>query len=363
MKKHNNIIDNREMNFELLRIVSMILIILAHYAGHGGVGEVNIVNSNRIIGSFLEIGGKFGTNLFLLITGYFFMKSEFSYKKFFKLLFQVWVFSIVIGILLPSIYYGNLISLKLIIKSVLPISFKIYWFPTVYLGFYLLSPFIKKFVISLDKKMFDKLIIILSIMLVIIPTFIPGSHPFTSDMMVALFMIFLGIYINIFLSKPENQNFKIKSVICSIIMILIIFVSQVISIILSQKYDIFSFGVSFLRNHNSLPMVILSLSTFKIFRNIKIPNNKLISVLGKTSFGVYLFHDNPNFKTIMWKDILKTDMFYYCNVLLLCVHILFCIIVIYTIGTIIDLLRVKFIEKPVFKSKKIENILKKLDQY
>lgn len=74
-----NSLKIRNSNLELLRIVSMILIIMHHYAVHGGFDLLNTeLDLNRIWIQILSIGGKIGVNCFVLITGYFMINSKFK---------------------------------------------------------------------------------------------------------------------------------------------------------------------------------------------------------------------------------------------------------------------------------------------
>lgn len=60
----------RKTKYEVLRIIAMFMIVLAHYAYHGGVMfEGNMLN--QVVGSVLAIGGKLGVNLFVIIGSYF----------------------------------------------------------------------------------------------------------------------------------------------------------------------------------------------------------------------------------------------------------------------------------------------------
>ena len=72
----------RQSNFELLRIISMILIIAHHYAIHGGFELSKQAFSAQLF--FLQVlsyGGKLGVNLFVLISGYFLVTSRCKLKK------------------------------------------------------------------------------------------------------------------------------------------------------------------------------------------------------------------------------------------------------------------------------------------
>lgn len=63
-------IRKRESKFEMLRILSMLMIILHHIALY-----TNMIDSQKLyvqaLGEFIVIGGKIGCFLFVLLTGYF----------------------------------------------------------------------------------------------------------------------------------------------------------------------------------------------------------------------------------------------------------------------------------------------------
>lgn len=64
----------RESNIELLRIVSMALIVLYHIMFHGVLqGETEVSgNPDQLIALFMAVGGKTGVGIFVLISGFFF---------------------------------------------------------------------------------------------------------------------------------------------------------------------------------------------------------------------------------------------------------------------------------------------------
>lgn len=52
------LMKQRKSNFELLRIFAMVLIILHHYAIHGGLSSIAGFGVNKYIGIICLIGGK-----------------------------------------------------------------------------------------------------------------------------------------------------------------------------------------------------------------------------------------------------------------------------------------------------------------
>lgn len=350
----------REIKFEYLRIFSMIIIIMAHYAGHGGVAEINNITVNRLIGSFLEIGGKLGVNLFILISGYFLVNSKFKSKKILKLELQVWFYSVILGFIGICCLQKN-ISIKDILKIILPVTSGLYWFPTAYIGMYLLTPFINRLINNMDKNNYKALLTILFVTISIVPTFIPIAKGFSNN--VFIFVYLIAAYIKKYdITIFKNKNYR--NILLSISIFLFIYLSQVICIFLGSKIEMLKLGTSYLRTQNSFFMIMLSIFIFMIFKNMNTKkHSKFILLLSKASFGVYLFHDNPYFKGILWKDILKTEHFYYQNIIVLIIHIIFSVILIYVIGTIIDMIREKMIEKPIMKIEKINAICNKFDSY
>ena len=67
--------NKRESNFELLRIVSMLFIVAAHFSLYNDF-DGGMLLGNQFIYSFFRCGGKLGVFLFLLITGYFMINSN-----------------------------------------------------------------------------------------------------------------------------------------------------------------------------------------------------------------------------------------------------------------------------------------------
>ena len=52
--------NKRKSNIELLRILSMMFIIFSHYSVHGGLINIDGINSNKIIGIILFLVRKSG---------------------------------------------------------------------------------------------------------------------------------------------------------------------------------------------------------------------------------------------------------------------------------------------------------------
>lgn len=70
----------RKSNFEILRILAMVLIISYHFVFHSNY-NYGAINAHDFILRTFWLFGEIGVNLFMLISGYFMVHSKFSLKK------------------------------------------------------------------------------------------------------------------------------------------------------------------------------------------------------------------------------------------------------------------------------------------
>lgn len=152
--------EKRNSKIEILRIISIILIVLSHYVVHSGVDIHDMpFGINRYI---LELGvlGNIGTMLFIFITGYFLVGSyKIKFKKIFHYLLQVFFYSSIIYILMVLLGREPF-DIKELMINFFPLTFKRYWFATAYFIIYLFHPYINKFINSLSRKEYTNFIIL-----------------------------------------------------------------------------------------------------------------------------------------------------------------------------------------------------------
>lgn len=363
----------RESNFELLRIFSMFLIIWHHLCQHGVYLPPDVLlTGNTIISKcFFVWVGNLGNYLFIFVSGYFVSNSTFSWKKVVKLWLQIFLTSIIIGLLfyffhIPLItadvnVYGfynsyanlglteELFSLKNLFKACLPTLFGNNWFASAYLLFYLFTPFLNESLKVLDEKKHRYLILLMFIVGTVI-AMIPGEKIFQSN---NLFYFILGYYIANYIRIYEPKFLKNQKY--NVLFAILLSVLFVIWIILVLKYkntipyinpnfrQVFSYPFAI----NRFPAVLIAVFVFSFFKNLKIPYNRFINLLGSTTFGIYLVHENPFFNRVLWHKIFKMDIFLESK--LLFPYMLFVVIITFISCAIIDLLRQKFVERLIFK--------------
>ena len=103
--------------------------------------------------------GKTGINCFLMITGYFMCKSQITWRKFLKLLFEVEFYKITIyAIFLLSGY--ETFSVLGCIKSIIPMLDIRDGFTSCFLAFYLCIPFLNILIANMDRKQHGLLVLL-----------------------------------------------------------------------------------------------------------------------------------------------------------------------------------------------------------
>ena len=135
----------RETEIELLRIVVMILIIITHLAVWGTAKTENATILQQTTAEITNAIIRWHVNVFVIITGYFGIKSRKSMLNIIIMsVFYTWF---LYG--LQCIFCGYNFSILRIVKSLFFITHCSYWFVQSYLLLIILAPFINKLI---DKK-------------------------------------------------------------------------------------------------------------------------------------------------------------------------------------------------------------------
>lgn len=307
----------RDSRFELLRIFSMLLIVAHHFAGHGG--------GDGILNNILVVGGKLGVNLFVLISGYFLINSKINFQKVLKLILECLFYSIIIYFI-----FVILGRQKFDIQSFLNECFNGYWFVVIYLFLYLISPFLNAGLNNIRMKEHLLLMLLLFFLACVMQYISNAGVNSNLSWFVTLYCF------GAFVKKYDCKVLKIKW-----IYIVISILSLSLMAVLNAVFSIRMWDMT-----NYL-CVICSLSIFVMFSNFKQFNNKFINIVSSATFGVYLIHDNNFIRSVLWGEILHCREMSQSNY-----YILFAICVIlgvYIVCTLIDLMRIYIIEKPLFK--------------
>lgn len=337
-----NNVKKRDSNLEILRIISMILIIVHHYARHGFNNCELYFSVNKYIVDILSLGGKIGVICFILISGYFMINSKFTIKKLWKLIGQVLFYSYGIFILFSTILTPTSpIDEAKINMSIFPIAYSHYWFITCYVVIMIISPYINKFIRCMQKKELEKFLIIMITLWSVMYTLIGGGYAFNNfGWLLVLYII--AAYINLYVKLDNNaiKKNKIIMIVSSLLLVLSPIIYNTLGKVTGNSKYIENSRI--LAKFPSILVLIVSVSIFLYFINKKKFSSNIINNIAKCTLGIYLIHDNELFRPYLWEKILKNANYYSSNLLIL--HALISLVLVYVIGSIIDYIRMKTIE-------------------
>ena len=334
-------VKNRQSNFELLRILAMVAIIANHFALHSGflfsAGDVGL---QRFFVQLLQLGGKVGVNLFVLISGYFLINAtSIKLSKILKLWGQVIFYSLAILAALWLTGYADL-GPKILIKHFLPITYEIWWFASVYFVLYLVSPYINRLAASLSGRQYVGMLILFTLCWSIIPTL--STKDFQGNGLIWFAYLYL---VGGFLRR-YGHRIRLRagmSLLLGCGVLLMTFLSAVIFDILGQKWGIFSAHATYFFSDRKVPVVLASVLIFHGFSKLDIGCRPIINHLSGTMFGVYLLHDHILLRYVLWQDIFSGAT---VSGLLLLPYALMCIAAVFAVCTAIDLIRHWIFHRP-----------------
>ncbi len=329
----------RLYHIESLRIVSMLMIITLHLLVFSGLLDTykNFSLTSLFIWG-LESLCFIAVNCYVLISGYFLVDSSFKFKKLFKIWIEVFFYSLILYcflLLTKNITFGY----TSLFKSFFPILFGKYWFVSVYVILYILSPFINKFINTLDKSQYTYLLILIFLFFSIWPTFIPSENTinyggsYSISWFICLYII--AGYLKRFPCKKNLKNwvYLLLYFLCSF--------ANVVAYFLVKKLNITFVYCNFLYNYYSITVLLAAINLFLFFIGLKEISNpiaqKLINFFATSTFGVYLIHENPSIRPILWNyfSFLTTQPHVFTILLVLIIPI-----ILFIIFTLLDKFRI-----------------------
>jgi surface polysaccharide O-acyltransferase-like enzyme len=215
-------------------------------------------------------------------------------------------YSWIIIILKYFFYNGVGIDAQSLISAFLPISYNVYWFVSAYVGMYILFPVVNLLVHGITRKQHLGVILILVSYFSLWNSVIPFSQPMGINRFGYSVIWFLVLYLIAAYIRLYVTNFSTKKI-CLFFILTIAFINfswlalSLVGIMLG--ISISNVFTEYYYHYNSFPVLIASVSFFLLFKNVCIKSDvirKIIRFASPLCFGVYLIHDNPNIRDIVW---------------------------------------------------------------
>ena len=299
----------RQANFEILRIVSMLAVVLCHFITmgtnqYGGTVTVGFMNGglNSFTYPFFTAVSSIGVPCFVLITGYFISGSR---RLRLDRILKVWGPTVFYSVVLASLsFFLGGANPADVLKSFAPVGTGQYWFVTKYIAIIMLAPVLSIIVDAVSKKGLQIVLAILAFLTVTVTCGIPyGNQFFTENpLSVAVFVLYFMIaaYIRKYDVSPWVARYS------GLIFLAGILLQGLggIGMNMVRKPVDFIYG-GFSINYNAFS-IIPSTVLFIWFKNHEFKDNlftKLACRFAPYVFAAYLIHNNRHFQFILWGRI------------------------------------------------------------
>lgn len=336
----------RQANFELLRIVAMLMIISLHYLVKGGAATpFPFAAKEHPVGALawlIESLCIVAVNCYVLISGYFCVESAWKPGRVVSLLAQVLFYSLLIPVILllaGAVSVGEL-GLYDWIGFVLPFGTEHYWFATAYLVLYLFAPFLSAGIQKMKKRDLQILLALLLAFFSIEKTIVPlhlATDRYGYDLGWFLCLFVAAGYIRLYgISWLEKRSHAIGIYVFSC---LGIWMLSLCANTLGAQMAVFAYYADMPYTYNHLLCLTGAVSLFYVFKNLSIREGRAadaIRLLAPCTFGVYLLHEHILVR-YRWLEWLGADQVK--ESFLFVPHMFICVLLVYVIGTAVDMVR------------------------
>ena len=326
----------RDSSLELLRIISILMIIACHFAQYGGFTFPHEnITVNRLWQQLLFLIGQRGNDMFILISGYFLINSRgIKFGKVIRILSEVIFYTVIISALAAISGLQDFSPISIFRTSGFhKASGFNWWFVRTYLALYLIHPYLNTFLHRLSREEYKQFLKAVFIYWSIIP--MVTSSPFAGSQLVDFVCVYsVGAYVRIWAKDFSGGK---RFILYGILFILADGLVLLSLDIAGMKYAIFAENATYFCGM-MMPLTFLSaLCIFMGFLRLNIPHSRVINTIAGTTLGVYMLHENIFSQHFLWNVIFRPASFQESTYFIL--YTLAVILAVLTVCSLLELLR------------------------
>lgn len=296
----------RNYGIDLLRIVSMMLVLLIHVLPCSGFLEAE---KNGIVtfqtAWIINIITYCAVDCFAMISGYVGYGTKIKYRNIVVLWLQVVTLSLMINLVFSALSMGQ-IGIREWIGAFLPVTGNTNWYFTGYFCMFFFIPFFNRLLDALSEKEANVLIItsflVFSVFQTLVHKDLFGTEGGLSMVWLSLLYL-IGAWMKKYdiLGNWKKRRYLLVFLVC-------VFVTW-ISKVLIEAVTIQVLGEAkawaYLITYTSPTMVLQAVMLVLLFAGIKLPawSKKIIHIFAGTSFGVLMIHTNSHVWNLLSNEI------------------------------------------------------------
>lgn len=311
--------SRRNSAIDMLKVASIFFIILHHYAlwsgWHFGAG----FSPAKLAAQTLLIGGKLGVDLFVMITGYFLIRSSAKVKS----LVTIWVETTLIALVVYIVLCiwrigGTHLSVVGVIWNLFPVLFGRYWFVTSYTLLYIFVPFLNRLFLSLTARGRIRLLGTMFVLFSLVP-FVYYEKGMTFSFPVWFIFLYL-IGAELRLHEVDVKQLKLRSLVLGLGTTLIVSVIANVGLQITlgrhgrvtALLHFLGWGETVFYTRDASPlMLILAVLIFASVMRVHLDTRPFLQYISRGAFGVYLLQSAPVFSTeYLWPNLVNGSRFH-----------------------------------------------------
>lgn len=296
----------RDLGVEILRIISMLLIVCQHFINHGGF--LKNAGENEFFLNLIHVLFAPTVNVFVLIAGYFSVnKRKLKIKRGVELWLQVLFYSL--ATLPLASLLGADITNEYVFKSFMPIINRHYWFFSTYFVIFLLTPYLSAMLSAITKKQHMSLVIGIFVFSYLSTRFDIGKVFSLAGGYGVLWFIMLfcvGAYL-------RKYPIKVKRIYPAILYLLTVVEHMAFRYYLNDTTKLVNKLIYSGTGYDQPLTLLAAVCVFLTFCGIKSNGSRihrLICYIGSCTFGVYLLHEAPMLRDLIYAKIFETSRFW-----------------------------------------------------
>ena len=333
--------STRNLGIDLLRIISMFMVVILHVLGQGGIlNSAPALSGSWVLYWLLESLCFCAVNCFGIISGYVSRREILSIRGCFLRWAQVAFYSVLLT-LLVGVIFPNTLSVRHFLGSFFPVTTQKYWYFTAYFALMFFTPFLNQFLNRLTPQKADQLIITIVMLLCLFPLltgrdlyYLRGGYTFL--WLCSLYLLG-GCFRKRYYHDVLPQSFLMLGY---MLYVLTTVGSKVMCTILQDRFQYSVAQLDYLFTYTSPTVLGAAAFLFLLFRNISMRGDitkRMIKFCSPLSFGVYLIHTHPS----VWNNLLSNRFSRFANYSsFFCILlVLFSSVAIFSVCIVVDFLR------------------------
>jgi len=286
----NEIKENKYFwGLDIIRILAMFFVVLVHSTTFYGFAETDISSISIFVAGMGRYLSFSCIPLFLILTGYLNSNKTPTVKYYLKLIKILVEFALsgLVVFFINKFCFNDTTSFWTVAKQIITLQYPAYsWYINMFVGLFLLVPFLNYLYKSIPEK--QKWTFIISLILIF------SNFQISSYWTIAypLMYYFIGVFL-------KDKQFNIKK---HILLILIVAIVVLQTLIVKLSLPIY------IETHNNIGCIVLSVSIFLLFYNLKVSKNSSRSmkkviplrVIANASLSTFLISQIFEQQTALW---------------------------------------------------------------